>query len=161
MSIKTGDKFPSVTVKKLGPEGMTDVNTGELFAGKKTVLFAVPGAFTPTCHNSHLPGYLAKADELRSKGVDQIVCLAVNDPFVMKAWGEASGVGDKIFMLPDGNAELTRALGLEMDGSGAGLGTRSKRFAMVVNDGTIESVEVEDKASEVTVSGADTCVARL
>ena len=161
MSIKTGDKFPSVTVKKLGADGMTEVNTGELLAGKNTVLFGVPGAWTPTCHNNHLPGYLARADELRQKGVDQIVCLSVNDPFVMKAWGEATGVGDKIFMLPDGNGELTRALGLELDGSGAGLGTRCKRFSMLVNNGTVEALEVEDKAGEVTVSGADACMAKL
>jgi peroxiredoxin len=157
MSIKTGDKFPSVTVKKMGADGLTDVNTGELVAGKKTVLFGVPGAYTGTCHKVHVPGYLARHDELVQKGVDQIVCMAVNDPFVMKAWGEALEVGDKITMLPDGNGELTRALGLEMDGSGAGLGTRCKRFSMVLEDGVVKSLEVEEKAGEVTVSGADRC----
>ena len=157
MSIKTGDKFPAVVVKKLGPDGMTDVDTGALLAGKKTVLFGVPGAYTGTCHKVHVPGYLARADELKGKGVDQIVCLSVNDPFVMQAWGEVLGVGDAIFMLPDGNGAVTKELGLELDGSGAGLGTRCKRFSMVLDDGVVQSLEVEAKPSEVTVTGADKC----
>jgi peroxiredoxin len=157
MSIKVGDKFPSVTVKKLGADGLDDVDTGTLVAEGKTVLFGLPGAYTGTCHKVHLPGYLARADELKGKGVARIVCLAVNDPFVMAAWGEVSGVGDKIFMLPDGNGELTAALGLGFDGSGAGLGTRAKRFSMVLEDGVVKSLEVEEKPGEVTVSGADAC----
>lgn len=157
MSIKVGDKFPSVVVKKMGPEGMIDVDSGALVAEGKTVLFGLPGAYTGTCHKVHVPGYLARHDELKSKGVDRIVCLAVNDPFVMQAWGEALSVGDKIFMLPDGNGKLTAELGLTFDGSGAGLGTRSKRFSMVIEDGVVKSLEVEDKPGEVTVSGADRC----
>lgn len=157
MSIQVGDKFPSVTVKKMGPEGMIDVDTGALVAEGKTVLFGLPGAYTGTCHKIHVPGYLARADELKQKGVDRIVCLAVNDPFVMQAWGEALDVGDKIFMLPDGNGELIAELGLSFDGSGAGLGTRSKRFSMVLEDGVVKSLQVEPSPGEVTVSGADKC----
>lgn len=161
MSISVGDKFPSVTLKALGPEGMTDINTGELLAGKKTVLFAVPGAFTPSCHLKHLPGYVSNADSLKGKGVDQLVCVSVNDPFVMKAWGEAVDPDGKVMMLPDWNAELTKALGLDMDGSGAGLGQRAKRFSMTLEDGVVKSLEVEEKASEVTVSGAEACLAKF
>ncbi|MFW6051403.1 MAG: peroxiredoxin [Myxococcota bacterium] len=161
MAIKVGDKVPSVTLKRLGDGGMEDVRTDDLFGGKKVVLFSVPGAFTPTCSNTHLPGFVAKADELKAKGVDEIVCLAVNDPFVMKAWGDAHGAQGKVTMLPDGNGELTRKLGLEMDGSGAGLGTRGKRFSMLVEDGVVKSLDVEEKASEVTVSGAEACLRAL
>lgn len=161
MSIQVGDKMPSVTLKRLTPEGMKEVKTDDIFNGRKVVLFAVPGAFTPTCSRNHLPGYVARADEIKSKGVDEIVCLSVNDPFVMQAWGEQQNVGDKITMLPDGNGELTKALGLELDGSGAGLGTRSQRFSMIVEDGTVKSLNVEAKGGEVTVSGAESCSAGL
>ena len=161
MSIKVGDKLPSVTLKRLTANGMEEVKTDDLFGGRKVVMFGVPGAFTPTCSNSHLPGYVAKADEIKGKGVDEIVCLAVNDPFVMKAWGEQQNVGDKVTMLPDGNAELTRAMGLELDGSGALLGTRCKRFSMLVDNGVVKSVEVEEKAGDVTVSGAESCSVSL
>ena len=132
-----------------------------MVAGKKVVLFAVPGAYTPTCHKTHLPGYLANADSIKGKGVDEIVCLSVNDPFVMSAWGNDLNAGGKVTMLPDGNGALTKALGLEMDGSGAGLGTRSKRFSMTIEDGVVKSLEVEEKASEVTVSGAESCLVSL
>lgn len=161
MSIKVGDKLPAVKVKRLGAGGMEEVDTGELFAGKKVVMFAVPGAYTPTCSNTHLPGYVAKADEIKSKGIDDIVCMSVNDPFVMKAWGEAKGVAGKVTLLPDGNGEFTKALGLELDGSGAGLGTRSKRFSLVAEDGVVKSLEVEDVAGEVAVSGAESCLVKL
>jgi len=161
MSIQVGDKFPDVSLKALGAEGMTDVKTGALVAGKKVVLFAVPGAFTPTCHKTHLPSYVNNAGALKDKGVDEIVCLAVNDPFVMKAWGEAVDPEGRVTMLPDWNAELTVALGLEMDGSGAGLGQRSKRFAMTVEDGVVKSLEVEENAGEMTTTGAETCLAKL
>ncbi|WP_428263283.1 peroxiredoxin [Haliangium sp.] len=161
MSIAVGDKFPAVKVKRLTDSGMEELDTGALVAGKKVVLFAVPGAYTPTCHKTHLPGYLAKADEIKAKGVDEIVCMAVNDPFVMNAWGNELGAAGKVTMLPDGNGELTQALGLEMDGSGAGLGTRSKRFSMTIEDGVVKSLDVEEKASEVTVSGADSCLAHF
>ncbi|HWN67585.1 MAG TPA: peroxiredoxin [Haliangium sp.] len=161
MSIQVGDKMPSVTVKHMTPSGLAELKTDELFQGKKVVLFAVPGAFTPTCSKTHLPGYVANADKLKAKGVDAVVCLSVNDPFVMHAWAEQHGAQGKITMLPDGNGELTKALGLEMDGRGAGLGTRSKRFSMLVEDGVVKSLDVEEKAGEVSVSGAEACVVKL
>lgn len=154
MAIQVGDKIPSVTLKHLSDGGMAEITTDEIFSGKKVVMFAVPGAFTPTCHNAHLPGYIQRVDDLRAKGVDSVVCLAVNDPFVMKAWGTQSGADGKVIMLPDGNGEFTRAMGLEMDGSGYGLGERSQRFAMVVDSGTVSKIEIEP-GSGVTVSGAD------
>ena len=144
MAIQVGDRIPSVTLKRLTDNGMQDVSTDEIFGGRKVVMFGVPGAFTPTCSNKHLPGFIENADQLKSKGVDQIVCMAVNDPFVMKAWGEQSGAADKVTMLPDGNGALTAAMGLDMDGSAHGLGTRCKRFAMVVQDGEVKKVAVDD-----------------
>lgn len=161
MTIQVGEKLPSVTVKHMTPSGLAELKTDELFQGKKVVVFAVPGAFTPTCSKTHLPGYVANADKLKAKGVDEIVCLSVNDPFVMHAWAEQHGAQGKITMLPDGNGELTKALGLEMDGRGAGLGTRSKRFSMLVENGVVKSLDVEEKASDVGVSGADACMVKL
>jgi peroxiredoxin len=161
MSIQVGDKMPSVTVKHMTASGLAELKTDELFQGKKVVVFAVPGAFTPTCSKTHLPGYVSNADKLKAKGVDEIVCLSVNDPFVMHAWAEQHGAQGKITMLPDGNGELTKALGLEMDGRGAGLGTRSKRFSMVVENGVVKSLDVEEKAGEVSVSGAEACALKL
>lgn len=161
MSLKVGDKIPSVTVKHMTSSGLADLKTDELFQGKKVVVFGVPGAFTPTCSKTHLPGYVSKIDDIKAKGVDAVVCLSVNDPFVMHAWAEQHGAQGKVTMLPDHNGELTKALGLEMDGRGAGLGTRSKRFSMVVDNGVIKSLDVEEKASEVSVSGAEACMAHL
>lgn len=161
MTIKTGDKFPSVTVKKMGAGGLEDVNVAEFIAGKKVILFAVPGAFTPSCHEKHLPGYIKNAAQIKSEGVDEIICVAVNDPFVMHAWGEATKATPQIVMMPDGNGELTKALGMDFDGSGAGLGTRSKRYAMVVEDGVVQSIEVEEKPSDVELSGAEACLINL
>lgn len=158
MSIQIGDKVPAVTVKHMTDSGLKELDTGDLFAGKKVVMFGVPGAFTPTCHKNHLPGYLARADELKGEGVDAIVCLAVNDPFVMKAWGDDLDVGDKVTMLPDGNGEFTKALGLGFDGSGAGLGTRAKRFSLVAEDGVVKKLHIEENPGEVVVSGADKCL---
>ena len=159
MAIQEGDKIPSATLKHLSDEGMTDVSTDALFAGKTVVLFAVPGAFTPTCTNKHLPGFISHAGDIKAKGVDEIVCMAVNDPFVMKAWGEATGAGDDIRLLADGNGELTRQLGLTMDGSGFGLGERSKRFAMIVKDGTVTRLSVDD--SGLSDSSAEAILAAL
>ena len=154
MSIQVGDKMPSVTVKHLAEDGMAELSTDEIFAGKKVVLFAVPGAYTPTCTAQHLPGFQSKADALKAKGVDTIVCMAVNDPFVMKAWGESVGLRGEVLLFPDGNAELTKALGLDLDGSGVGLGLRSQRFAMIVDDGTVSFLAVED-GTGLEVSSAE------
>jgi len=143
MPIQVGDRIPSVTLKHLTPDGLAEITTAEIFKGRKVVLFAVPGAFTPTCSARHLPGFVDLADRLRAKGVDEIVCMAVNDPFVMKAWAESAGA-EGITMLPDGNGELTRKLGLEMDASRFGMGVRSKRFALVVDDGIVVRMAVED-----------------
>jgi glutaredoxin/glutathione-dependent peroxiredoxin len=142
MAIQVGDKIPSVKLKHLTDNGMQEIDTGDLFAGKKVVLFSVPGAFTPTCSARHLPGFVQHAEEFKSKGYD-IVCVAVNDPFVMEAWGKSAGVDGKVSMLPDGNGSFTRALGLEMDGSGYNLGMRGQRFAIVAEDGVAKQVLVE------------------
>jgi len=143
MAIKAGDTLPNVTLKEMGDGGPKDVNIQELTKGKKVVIFAVPGAFTPTCSMKHLPGFVEQAAALKGKGVDEIVCLSVNDAFVMGAWGDAQGAKDKVRMIADGNGEFTRAVGLEMDGSGFGLGKRSQRYAMIVKDGKVEHLLVE------------------
>lgn len=154
MPIKAGDRIPSLTLKHMTPDGPASVTTDELFGGKKVVAFAVPGAFTPTCSAKHLPGFVEKADAIRAKGVDDIVCLAVNDAFVMDAWGKASNAEGKVHMVADGNGELAKAFDLEMDGSGFGLGKRSQRYAMVVEDGVVKQVNVE-KPGAFEVSSAD------
>jgi len=154
MAIQAGEKIPSVKLKVMKNGEMKDITTDEIFGGKKVVLFAVPGAFTPTCSEKHLPSFVDKADALKKKGVDAIVCMAVNDAFVMDAWGRDRGVGDKVLMVADGNGDLTRALGLEMDGSGAGLGLRSQRFALVAEDGVVKHLAVE-KPMQYEVSSAE------
>ncbi|MFC7334311.1 peroxiredoxin [Rhodocista pekingensis] len=154
MSIKVGDRIPSVTLKHLTESGMQEIGTDEIFAGRKVVLFAVPGAFTPTCSAKHLPGFVEQADAIRAKGVDQIVCMAVNDPFVMHAWAKANNVNGRILMLPDGNGTLTRALGLEMDGTAYNLGLRCQRFALVAEDGVVTALNVE-KPGAFEVSSAE------
>jgi len=146
-------------MKIMGEQGPTDITTEEIFAGKKVVLFAVPGAFTPGCSLTHLPGYVVNADKIKASGVDSIVCMAVNDAFVMDAWGKSQNA-EELLMLADGNGELTAALGLELDGSGFGLGTRSQRFAMVVEDGTVSHLNVEPGAG-VDVSSAETIMGLL
>lgn len=161
MTIQTGDKIPAVTLKKLGANGLEDVHTDALFAGRKVILFGVPGAFTPSCAQKHLPGYVAEADNLKSKGVDEIICVAVNDPFVMNHWGEFAGATGKVTMLPDGNGEFVSALGLTFDGSGAGLGKRALRFAMIVEDGVVTDLQVEEKPSDVELTSANACALRL
>lgn len=161
MTIAVGDAFPAVTLKRLGAEGMEDFDLGAFLADKKAVIFAVPGAFTPTCAQKHLPGYVAQADAIKAKGIDAILCLSVNDPFVMKHWGEVAGAEGKVIMVPDGNAELVQKLGLTLDGSGAGLGLRAQRFMMVVDHGKVAELQVEPVASDVELSGADVCLAKL
>jgi glutaredoxin/glutathione-dependent peroxiredoxin len=160
MAIKVGDSIPVVTLKRLGKDGPVEIDTGEFFQNRKVVLFSVPGAFTPTCSNEHLPGFVARAGELKAKGIDAIACLSVNDPWVMKAWGAAHDPEEKIDLLPDGNAAFTKALGLEQDLSGAGLGVRGKRFSMIVDNGVVASIGVEE-GKGVTVSGADACLHEL
>jgi glutaredoxin/glutathione-dependent peroxiredoxin len=160
MTIKVGDKIPAAKLKQMTPEGMKDVDTGEFFKGKKVVLFAVPGAFTPTCSAKHLPGFVEKAGEIRAKGVDVVACLSVNDAFVMNAWGKDQKAEGKVTMLGDGNGDFTRAVGLEMDGSGYGLGKRSQRYAMVVQDGVVKTLNVE-KPGSFEVSSADAVLKAL
>ena len=158
MTIQTGDKIPSVTLHRMGPKGPEEITTDEVFSGKKVVLFAVPGAFTPGCSMTHLPGYVVNADAILEKA-DSIVCMSVNDPFVMGAWGEAQNA-EKIIMLADGNAELTKAMGTEMDGSGFGLGVRCKRLAMIVDDGTVTHLAIEPPG-EMGVSTAEAILKEL
>jgi peroxiredoxin len=157
LAIQEGDKIPSVTIKATD---MSDLTTDELFSGKKVVLFAVPGAFTPTCSNQHLPGYIEQADAIRAKGVDDIICLSVNDAFVMSAWAEDRGAGDKVRLVADGNGDLTKALGLEMDGSGIGFGLRCQRFAAIVDDGVVTKLAVEEPM-KFEVSAAEAILASL
>ena len=158
MTIATGDRFPDVTLKTNGPEGPQDLSTGEFLAGRKVALFAVPGAFTPGCSNTHMPGFVVNADKLLAKGVDAIACLSVNDAFVMGAWQRDQNA-EAITMLADGNAELTRALGLEKDASAAGMGTRCQRFAMLLDDGVVTYLGIDEKGVEQ--SSAETLLAHL
>lgn len=154
MTIKVGDKLPSATLVKTTENGPDQVSTDDFFAGRKVALFAVPGAFTPTCSAKHMPGYVDNADALKAKGVDEIACVSVNDAFVMDAWGKASNAGDKVTLLADGNGQFAKELGLEMDGSKFGMGTRSQRYSMVVNDGVVEALNVEGPG-EFKVSSAE------
>jgi peroxiredoxin len=159
--IQVGQKIPSVKLRKPTPDGVEEVQTDAFFRGRKVVLLTVPGAFTPPCTNTHLPGYLAHAAEFKAKGVDEIACVAVNDHHVVRAWGEKLGAAGKVTLLADGNGELVRALGLDNDMTGAGMGVRYKRSALVVEDGVVRSIEVEDKPPDVTRSGAESCLTRL
>ena len=143
MTIKVGDRIPSASLKHMTADGMQTITTDQLFKGKKVVLFALPGAFTPTCSAKHLPGFVQNADQIKAKGVDTIACLSVNDAFVMNAWGKDQKVGDKVTMLADGNADFSKAVGLTMDGTGYGMGTRAQRYAMVVQDGVVKALNVE------------------
>ena len=160
MAIQVGDKIPAVTLKAVTPEGVKDATTDEIFGGKKVVLFAVPGAFTPTCSAKHLPGFIEQADAIRGKGVDTIACLSVNDAFVMDAWAKDRGAGDKVVLLADGNADFTRAVGLELDGSNFGMGVRSQRYALIVEDGVAKHVAVE-APMKFEVSRAEDILAQL
>jgi peroxiredoxin len=157
--IKVGDKIPSVKLKHMTKEGIKDVTTDELFKGK-VVLFGLPGAFTPTCSAKHLPGFVQNSDAIRGKGVDKVVCLSVNDAFVMDAWGKNQNVGEKVMMVADGNADFAKAIGLEMDGSGYGMGTRIRRFSMLVDNGTVKQLNVE-KPGAFEVSNAETMMQQL
>ena len=155
MTIQIGDKVPSVTFKRFADGGFTDVKTDEFFAGKRILLFGIPGAFTPVCQGNHLPGYVEKAPEFKARGFDELACISVNDCFVMKAFGESLKVDGKIQMLADDTASFTKGIGLEADASSFGLGVRSERYAMVVVDGKVESLNVEDNFVDHNVSSAD------
>ena len=160
MTIQVGDTLPQANFMTMTKEGPQPISSDDVFKGKTVGLFAVPGAFTPTCSAKHLPGFVEKAAELKAKGVAQIVCLSVNDPFVMNAWGEQQNVGTDVMMLADGNAEFAQAVGLVMDGSGFGLGTRSQRYAAVLEDGVVTMLNVEPGGG-MTVSGVEEVLAAL
>ena len=161
MTIQVGDRLPAAKLRRATAEGVQSVDLGEYTRGRKVVLFAVPGAFTPTCSEKHLPGFLESAEAIKGRGVAAIACIAVNDPFVLKAWEKVSGIDQKIDVLSDGNAEYTKSLGLDFDGSAAGLGTRSRRYAMVVDDGVVKSLLVEEVPSQAETSSARSVLAAL
>ncbi|HEY4368572.1 MAG TPA: peroxiredoxin [Steroidobacteraceae bacterium] len=154
MTIQVGDKMPAGTLTLATSDGPQKISAEDYFKGKKVVLFSVPGAFTPTCDAKHLPGFVQKAAEIKAKGIDAIACISVNDAFVMKAWGKAQGVEGKVDMLADGNGDYTKALGLDFDASGFGMGTRGQRFAVVVDNGVVKHLNVEAKG-EFKVSSAE------
>lgn len=159
MTIAIGDKIPPTTFKIMGEKGPEDITSADVFAGKKVVLFAVPGAFTPGCTVTHLPGYVVQADKIKAKGVDTIACVSVNDAFVMGAWGKSQNA-EELLMLADGNGSFTASVGLEMDATGFGMGTRSKRYAMIVEDGIVSYLAVEP-AGGIVESAADAILAKL
>lgn len=161
MSIKVGDTLPEGTFTVMGEGGPKPVASGEVFRGKRVALFAVPGAFTPTCSEQHLPGFIARADAIKAKGVDAVACTAVNDVFVLAAWAKARGADGAITMLADGNADFAKALGLDVDLSAFGLGTRSKRYAMLVDDGVVKYLAVEDSPPEHNKATAENLLAAL
>jgi len=160
MTIKVGDKVPSVTLRFLAPDGVKAVSSDEFFAGRKVAVFALPGAYTRTCSARHLPGYVANAVAIKAKGVDAIACLSVNDAFVMDAWGKAHGAGDKVVMLGDGSAEFTKAIGLSVDRTEAGMGIRSQRYSMIVDNGAVSALNIEP-SGEYGVSSAEAMIERL
>ncbi len=160
MAIQTGDQLPACTFKTLGPEGMSDVSTKELTSGKKVVLFAVPGAFTPTCSDHHLPGFIDRVSEIKAKGVDTVACISTNDAFVLNAWRQQRSIPEDIVLLSDGNREFSEATGLVLDISAFGMGKRSARYAAIVDDGKVTYLGVEP-GREVGVSGADAVLEAL
>lgn len=160
MTVSVGDKLPSTTIVKATENGPEAVSSDEFFAGRKVALVAVPGAFTPTCSARHLPGFLDKAEEIKAKGIDEIAVTSVNDAFVMGAWGKANDTGDKVTMLADGNGEFARAVGLTMDGSKFGLGERSQRYSMIVDNGVVTELNVE-APGEFKVSSAEHLLEQL
>ena len=160
MTVHVGDKVPSATLMQMKDGGPKPVKTEDLFAGKKVVVFALPGAFTPTCSAKHVPGFVQNAEALKAKGIDAIACVSVNDAFVMGAWGDNQKAGDKVMMLADGNGDFTRAMGLEMDGSRFGMGKRSQRYAMIVDNGVIKELNVEEPGA-FSVSSAEHVLKQL
>jgi len=160
MTIKVGDKIPAGTLMQMTADGPAPISTGDLFGGKKVVLFAVPGAFTPTCSAKHLPGFVQHAGDIKAKGVDTIACMAVNDVFVMNAWGKDQAADGKVLMLADGNGEFTKALGLELDASGFGMGHRSKRFSLIAENGVVTELNV-DEGGALEKSSAEVALSQL
>ncbi len=160
MTIKVGDKVPSATLRYMGPEGVQAVTTEDFFRGKKVALFGVPGAFTRTCSQRHLPGYVTQADELKKKGVDTIACIAVNDQFVMDAWGKEHGAADKVVMLGDGSGDFVKAIGLELDRVKEGMGVRTQRYSMLVDNGVVKALHVEEPG-QFDVSSAEAMLKAL
>ncbi|MHB1219382.1 MAG: redoxin family protein [Alphaproteobacteria bacterium] len=160
MTIKVGDKIPSMKLKHMTANGPAEISTDEIFSGKKVALFSVPGAFTPTCSAKHLPGYVEKAADLKKKGVNTIACISVNDAFVMDAWGKAQNVGDKVMMLADGSGTFAKALGVELDLNAMGLGTRAKRYSMLIDNGVVKQLNLEEPGA-FKVSDADTMLKQL
>ena len=160
MTLSVGDRLPEATFMTMTADGPNKVSTDDVFKGKTVALFAVPGAFTPTCSAKHLPGFVEKADEIKAKGVDTIACVSVNDVFVMDAWGKSQNAGDDVVMLADGNGDFAQAIGLVMDGTGFGMGTRSQRFSMIVKDGVVSELNVEGPG-EFKVSSADHILGQL
>lgn len=161
MGIQVGDKLPSATFKSMTIDGPVNVSSDELFAGKTVVLFAVPGAFTPTCHLNHLPGFIDNAEAIKAKGVDTIAVVSVNDAFVMEAWARDSRADDKIQFLADGSAEFTKAIGLELDATAFGMGIRSKRYSMIIKDRVLTSLNIEESPGEATISSAENILSQL
>ncbi len=161
MTIQVGDKLPTVTLKHMTPEGVQEITTDAFFHGKKVALFAVPGAFTPACSQRHLPGFVERAADIKAKGVDEVACVAVNDAFVLTAWGKDQKAEGKVHMLADGSGDLARALGLELDATRMGLGVRSKRYSMLVDNGVVKSLNVEPQPGQVDVSSAEAMLRAL
>ncbi len=161
MSISVGEKLPEAVFRTITADGPKELKTDDVFAGKKVVLFAVPGAYTPSCHARHLPGFLTHAEEIKNKGVDTIACVSVNDMFVMDYWAQETGGKDKLLFLSDGNADFTKAIGLEMDVSVAGMGIRSQRYVMIVDDGVVTMLSVEEQGGVVDLSSAETVLKSL
>lgn len=160
MAIQAGDRIPAASLMVMGPEGPSKLSTDELFAGKRVAVFGLPGAYTPVCSAQHLPGYVAKAEALGAKGIDAIACISVNDPFVMKAWGDDHDVGDTVQMVADPDCSFTQALGLTVDLSDFGLGERSERYSMIVDDGSVTTVNVEKSVLDHDVSSVDTLLSQ-
>jgi len=161
MAIKVGDRIPSVTFKVKTADGLKDVKSDDFFKGRKVVLFALPGAFTPTCSAKHLPNFIERSADLKGKGIAEIACVSVNDAFVMEAWGKSQNVGDKVTMLADGNGDFARATGLTLDGRGFGLGERTGRFSMLVDNGVVKVLNVESNPGEMKESSADKILSQI
>jgi peroxiredoxin len=161
MTISVGDRLPQVTFRVMTEDGPAPKTTDDIFKGRRVVLFGVPGAFTPTCHRNHMPGFIEKADEIKAKGIDAIIATSINDVFVMNAWAKATGAEGKVDVISDGNGDFAKAIGLTFDGSGFGLGTRSQRYSMIVDDGVVRALNIEETPGKAEASGADNILGQL